>query len=327
MKQTRWMFAAAFVMAAVLVAPLARAEAPKSQPAKPIAKQNPPAGVRIERDVKYGDAPGVANLLDVYLPEKAEGELPLIIWIHGGGWQAGDKAGCPAVGMVGRGYVAASLNYRFSQEAIFPAQIEDCKGAIRFLRAHAKEYHIDPNRIGVWGASAGGHLVALLGTSGSAKEIEGTVGGNLDQTSRVEAVCDWFGPTDMSRFWEEAGTGNIFKPNPAKSPIDKLFGGPVSEKKDLVAKANPLTFVSKESAPFLIIHGDHDKLVPVAQSQILNDALKAAGVESELVVLEGAGHGGPQFTQPKVLKQIADFFDKHLNPTAKPVELPHEQSR
>jgi acetyl esterase/lipase len=132
--------------------------------------------VRFEGDLKYGDAPGKANLLDIYLPENAEGALPLIVWIHGGGWAAGDKAGCPAVGMVGRGYVAASINYRFSQEAIFPAQIEDCKGAIRWLRAHAKEYHIDPDKIGVFGASAGGHLVALLGTSGSAKEIEGTVG-------------------------------------------------------------------------------------------------------------------------------------------------------
>lgn len=135
-----------------------------------------PPSVRFEGDLKYGDAPGKANLLDIYLPENAEGALPLIVWIHGGGWAAGDKAGCPAVGMVGRGYVAASINYRFSQEAIFPAQIEDCKGAIRWLRAHAKEYHIDPDKIGVFGASAGGHLVALLGTSGSAKEIEGTVG-------------------------------------------------------------------------------------------------------------------------------------------------------
>jgi acetyl esterase/lipase len=293
-----------------------------AQPARPTTKPvSPPAGVQVERDLKYGDAPGVSNLLDIYLPKNAKGALPLIVWIHGGGWQAGDKAGCPAVGMVTRGYVTASINYRFSQQAVFPAQIEDCKGAIRWLRAHAAEYHIDPSHVGVFGASAGGHLVALLGTSGAAKEIEGTVGGNLDQSSRVQAVCDWFGPTDMSRFFEHAGDDNIFKPAPDKSPITKLFGGPAAEHKDLVAKANPITFVSKDSAPFLIMHGDKDTLVPLAQSQILADALQAAGVECHLEVLAGAGHGNG-FAKPQVLKMVADFFDKHLNPSATPIVLP-----
>jgi acetyl esterase/lipase len=296
-------------------------QSPATQPAARAAKL--PPGFKDAIDVSYGNAPGPANKLDVYWREKAEGKLPLLVWIHGGGWQAGDKAGCPALGMVPRGYVVASINYRFSQEAVFPAQIEDCKGAIRFLRAHAGEYHIDPDKIGVWGASAGGHLVALLGTTGGAnsKDIEGAVGGNVDQSSRVQAVCDWFGPTDMSQFFQEAGSDNVFKPAPEKSPINKLFGGPVEEHKDLVAKANPITFLNKDAPPFLIMHGDQDKLVPLAQSQILADALKAAGVECHLEILEGAGHGNG-FNRPDVPKMVADFFDKHLNPGATPLPAP-----
>ena len=319
----RFRFAAtAALLAALALAANTSAETPKTEtPKATSAAGKSLAGIHAERDLKYGDAPGKANLLDIYVPENAQGSLPLIVWVHGGGWEGGDKGGCPAVGMARRGYVAASINYRFSREAVFPAQIEDCKGAIRWLRAHAKEYHIDPKRVGVWGASAGGHLVALLGTSRGAKEIEGTTGGNLDQSSAVQAVCDWFGPTDMSRFFAQAGGENVFKPAPQNSPIDRLFGGPVEEHKDLVAKANPITFVSKDSPPFLIMHGDHDRLVPVAQSQLLADALKSAGVECRLEILAGAGHGDG-FNKPEVLKTVAEFFDKHLNPDAPPIVLP-----
>src|SRR5207302_149492 len=133
-----------------------------------------------------------------------------------------------------------------------------------------KEYNIDPNKIGVWGASAGGHLVALLGTTGEAKELEGAIGGNLDYSSKVQCVCDWFGPTDMAKFFPQAGSDNIFKPAPEKSPIVALFGGSLEDHKGLVAQANPITFISKTSAPFLIMHGDKDNLVPLAQSEMLD---------------------------------------------------------
>jgi dipeptidyl aminopeptidase/acylaminoacyl peptidase len=141
----------------------------------------------------------------------------------------------------------------------------------------------------------------------------------------VQAVCDWFGPTDMSVFFQEAGNDNIFKPAPEKSPINKLFGGSVEDRKSLVAKANPITFVSKDSAPFLIMHGDKDMLVPLAQSQTLAEALKKAGVECELQVLKGAGHG-TGFGVPEVIKAVADFFDKHLNPNAIPIMLPPKKA-
>ena len=174
-----------------------------------------PSTIRIIRDLKYGEAPDYANLLDIYLPPKAEGAMPLVIWIHGGCWAGGDKPDPFVVNrmvcrMVPRGYVIASINYRLLHEAIFPAQIYDCKGAIRWLRAHAARYHIDPNRVGVAGLSAGGHLAALLGTSGGVKDLEGTVGGNLDQSSSLQAVCDDCGPTDFIKYFEQAAPNNIF---------------------------------------------------------------------------------------------------------------------
>jgi acetyl esterase/lipase len=148
------------------------------------------AGVKAHRDLVYVEGGHERHKLDLYLPEKAEGPLPLLIWVHGGGWQNGSKDGCPPLraGYIERGYAVASINYRLSGHAVFPAQIEDCKAAIRWLRAHAKEYNLDAKRFGVWGSSAGGHLVALIGTSGDVKEFD--VGDHLDQSSRVQAVCD-----------------------------------------------------------------------------------------------------------------------------------------
>src|SRR5262249_12029455 len=153
----------------------------------------PLRGVRIERDATYAKVGKDRELkLDLYVPEKAEGKLPLVVWIHGGGWRGGTKTGTPAGGLAMAGFVVASVEYRLSGEAQFPAQIEDCKAAIRWLRANAEKHHIDPHRVGVWGGSAGGHLVALLGTAGDQKTWD--VGENTDQSSRVQAVCDYFGP-------------------------------------------------------------------------------------------------------------------------------------
>ena len=262
-----------------------------------------PEGVKALRDIPYVEGGHERNRLDLYLPQKAEGRLPLIVWIHGGAWLGGGKDGCPAVPLVPKGYAVASINYRLSQHAVFPAQIEDCKAAIRWLRANAAKYHIDAGHVGVWGASAGGHLVAMLGTAGNVKELEGE-GGNLDQPSRVQCVVDWFGPSDLLTM---AGSHN----NPG-SPESRLIGGAVQENKEKARKASPLTYVNKDSAPFLIMHGDQDNLVPLGQSQLLADALKKAGVEVNLVVVKGNGHGGPGFGSPENRKLIEDFFAKHL---------------
>jgi len=262
-----------------------------------------PAGVRVLRDLKYVENGHERNRLDLYLPEKVEGGLPLVVWIHGGAWQAGSKQGCPAVFLAAKGYAVASINYRLSQHAIFPAQIEDCKAAIRWLRGNAAKYQIDADHIGVWGASAGGHLVAMLGTTGNVKDLEGT-GGNLDRSSRVQCVVDWFGPSDLATM---AGSHD----NPG-SPESRLIGGTVQENKEKARKASPLTYVSKDSAPFLIMHGDQDNTVPLSQSEVLAAALKKAGVDVKLVVVKGNGHGGPGFTTPESRKLIEDFFGRYL---------------
>ncbi len=266
------------------------------------------AGVRTLKDIAYVPEGHERQKLDLYLPPaEPNAPLPLIVWVHGGAWQAGSKEGCPAVGFVEKGYAVASINYRLSRHAIFPAQIQDCQAAIRWLRAHAGEYRIDPNRFGVWGGSAGGHLVALLGTAGNVEAFD--VGSHAGVSSRVQAVCDFFGPTDfakMSSFW------TTMDHDAADSPESRLIGGPVQESPELVRRANPITYVTKDDPPFLIVHGDKDPLVPHNQSEMLYDALTKAGVEVTFYTVRGGGHGG--FKDPQVETLVDQFFAKHLRP-------------
>jgi len=255
-----------------------------------------PEGVKALRDLEYVPNGHERQKLDLYLPEKGD-KLPLIVFVHGGGWRQGSKEGSPAIRFSGNGYAVASINYRLSQHAIWPAQIEDCKAAVRWLRANAAKYRLDPDRIGVWGGSAGGHLVALLGTTGDVKDFD--KGENLKFSSRVQAVCDWFGPADFT-LWQDSNSDTL----------TQLFGGKMTKAQAL--NASPVTYVTKGDAPFLIMHGDKDPLVAMAHSERLRDALKAAGVEVALDVLPGAAHGTPEFRSEESLAKIAAFFDKHL---------------
>ena len=273
----------------------------------PLRQILPPAGPRILRDVAYVNPGHEQQKLDLYLPATGT-NLPLIVWVHGGAWRAGNKAPCPALPFLRQGYAVASINYRLSQEAVFPAQIQDCRAAIRWLRAHAREHGIDPDRIGVWGSSAGGHLVALLGTAGQMKEFD--TGEYLNVSSRVQAVCDWFGPTDFTRMSKFPGTMDH---DAADSPESLLLGGPVQKNRDKAARANPVTYVTKDDPPFLIMHGDKDPLVPLNQSELLADALKKAGVEVTFHVVQGAGHG---FGGQTNVALVRDFFGRHLHPSA-----------
>ncbi len=262
-----------------------------------------PQGVKLHADKAYVENGHERQKLDLYLPEDVKTPLPTIIWIHGGAWQGGDKRGGPALGYVKQGYAVASINYRYSQQAIYPAQIQDCQTAVRWLRSHAKEYNLDPERFGVWGASAGGHLVALLGTASDAKEFTGKEGAS-DVSARVQCVVDWFGPTDLVKLGGGRDRGN--------SPISKLLGGSSQDRLELAKSADPINYVSQDDPPFLIMHGDKDTLVPVNQSELLTESLKAAGVEVTLKVLPGAGHGGGEFTSAESSLAISDFFAKHL---------------
>ena len=274
-----------------------------------------PAGARELRDLPYVKDGAERQRLDLYLPATpaaagaAQNARPLVIWVHGGGWEGGSKHDCPAKPLLARGYAVASVGYRLSSQAVFPAQIEDCKAAVRWLRAHAGEYGIDPQRIGAWGASAGGQLVALLGTTGGTRRFD--VGGDLDQSSAVQCVLDWFGPADFLRWGDPPLTVVMDSPNTA---LARLLGGPVSTRPELARSASAVYSADKNSAPFLIMHGDHDTTVPLQQSDELATALQKAGVETTFKVVAGAGHGGPAFSQPANLQLMAAFFDRHLHP-------------
>lgn len=223
----------------------------------------------------------------------------------------GDKAGgSPLIPLANEGYAVAVISYRLSQQAKFPAQIQDCKAAVRWLRANSAKYNIDPNHFGTWGGSAGGHLSALTGTSGGSKEFE-PIGGNDSVSDRVQAVCDLFGPTDLLKMNEQSGGRGGIKHDEARSPESRLIGGPIQENKEKAERANPLRYITKDCPPFLIMHGLGDDLVPIGQSEILLDALKKQGIEATFIKLR-AGHGTPEFRQPENIKIIKEFFDKHL---------------
>ena len=246
-----------------------------------------PEGVRVVRDITYAETPEKKLLLDLYLPEAASSPPPLVVWIHGGAWRGGNKNNCPGPLLARSGLAAACINYRLSHEAIFPAQIHDCKAAVRWLRANGGRYGIDAGRIGAWGASAGGHLAALLGTSGGVADLEGDIGVR-EGSSRIQAVVDFFGPTDLLQMSQFPSS---IDHDAADSPESQLIGGPIQENKERAQRANPIRYISPDDPPFLIVHGDQDMSVPLNQSQLLYGALRRAGVPARLEIIRGAGHG------------------------------------
>jgi enterochelin esterase-like enzyme/acetyl esterase/lipase len=312
-------------LAATIILSASVAEAQTNSPAAPARRNGPggfgdpaplPAGVKAERNIPYVEHGHPNQVLDIFLPEQpSEKPLPLMIWIHGGAWLAGGHSSPPVLYLVSKGFAVASIQYRFSSDAIWPAQAYDCKAAIRFLRANAAKYNFDSNRFGVGGDSAGGHLAAFVGTSGDVKEMEGDLG-NTNFSSRVQVVVDWFGPTDLLVMGQQSGPGSMIQHNRADSPESRLLGGPVQEKKNLAKTANPLTYIDKNDPPFLIMHGDKDQLVPLGQSLMLAQALKEAGVEATMKTIPGAMHEGPQFHNAESRQLITDFLLQKLGATA-----------
>ncbi len=283
-----------------------------------------PAGIKMEKDISYIAGGDEAQKLDLYLPEKAADKpMPLVVHIHGGGWMGGSKFPCAVAMMVHTGYAVASVEYRFSQKVKFPAQIQDCQAAIRWLRAHSKEYNFDTEHVGVIGGSAGGHLSALVGTAGGKKAFA-MIGGNEEQSERVQAVCDIFGPTDFSTVVQQAADDknvkNIFEFNTPKDPYSSLIGTKLDDKEKAEA-VSPVHYVSKDNPPILILHGTHDTLVPYAQSEEFAAALKEQGVEVWLQKLPGSGHGNGGFGKPGIIKLMQNFFDKHLQGKDVKIEL------
>ena len=287
-------------------------EAPKPAP-KPEFKI--PDDVELIKDIAYSQDGNVKHKLDILrLKAPSKEPMPVIVWIHGGGFRGGSKTSgySRLMRFVQRGYLGVSIDYRFSTEAIFPAQLEDCKCAIRFLRAKAKDYNLDPDHIGVWGGSAGGNLVAMLGTTGGVKEFEGK-GGWEDQSSRVQAVVDYFGMTDFMAIEElvKKGTATArFMLHDGKDSASGLLGGKFWENPDLARKASPTTYASKDDPPFYIFHGDLDPLTNYSQGELLNERLRKAGVDSHFYLVKGGKHGWPP--RADVDDKVDAFFDKHL---------------
>lgn len=280
----------------------------------PQIPQELPDTVTLRADVVYCKAGERELKLDLVTAKAAAAKpRPALVYIHGGAWLAGDKSfGRRRLAHFAEaGYVGVSVGYRLSGEARWPAQIHDSKCAIRYLRANAKELNLDANKIAVWGDSAGGHLVSLLGTSGDVKELEGSLGWP-GVSSRVQAVVDWYGPTDFLRMDKQihgkCRGGQALKHSLASSPESKLLGAFIEAVPDKVREASPLTYVSADDPPFLIQHGDADCTVPTGQSQLLQTALNASRVKVTMHILIGAGHGGPAFSTPANLAVIRDFL-------------------
>jgi len=263
-------------------------------------------GATLYKDIVYAQTTdGTKLLLDLYLPKKQNNSpLPLIVFIHGGGWRSGSKDNCFArEQLVKYGYAAACVDYRLSGQAKFPAQINDIKAAVRWLRANAGEYNINPDKFGAWGNSAGAHLAVMLGVTGDVKELEGNVGVTA-YSSRVRAVVDWYGPVEFSaiiplknKFQEyyEAAT--------------QLIGQPLESSPDLISKASPLSYLTADDPPILIMHGVKDGVVPFQQSQTLYNALKQKGIDAIYDLYPENDH---EFHEERDYKKVVDFFDKHL---------------
>jgi acetyl esterase/lipase len=269
----------------------------------------PPHGILAVRDLNYAGTANWRQTLDLYVPEKPPSKpLPLVLFIHGGGWEQGSKNSCGIIFnlLADHAFIGASINYRLTNEGPHPAQIHDCKGAVRWLRAHAADYGIDKEKIAVFGISAGGHLVSLLGTSGEVKAMEGDIGGHLEQSSRVSCVVNFCGPVDFLTF---GGKGSAIDPENAHTAVGKLIGGKVSEHTEAAKSASPVTYITKDDPPFLHIHGTNDNLVPLDQPKEFDAALESAGISSTLLIGEGGGH---VFVSPELMTDIRTFLDKHL---------------
>ena len=255
-------------------------------------------------DIEFAKAGEKSLKLDLYLPENASEKVPLIVWIHGGGWRGGSKKNTEGLWLVKHGFAIASISYRLSHEAKWPAQIDDCRAAVRYLRSNADKYGFDGNKIAVWGESAGGLLAGYLGTKSVPK------GENV--SSEVQAVINWYGPSDLMTLPENIVSEKRTDKMVANSNASRLFGKDIRDAVDLANSISPLWNVSKNNPPFLIMQGDQDPYVVPDQSVRLHKKQKEVGAPSELYMIKGAGHGGKLFHTEEANSVILTFLNKVL---------------
>tara|TARA_R110000850_G_scaffold9033_18_gene33365 strand:- start:2629 stop:3501 length:873 start_codon:yes stop_codon:yes gene_type:complete len=288
----------ALTLLSLLCSPLTDAQQGKKK------QTGPPEGSTVQKNIVFATHDGIDLALDLYLPvEKSDKPLPVVIWVHGGGWLNGSKDKCKAAFLAPRGFAVASISYRLTDVAQWPGQINDCYAAVRWLRENAGDYGLDADHIGSFGSSAGGHLVALMGTR---------LAGEETVSSRVQAVCDWFGPADLLTMPPNVVSETRSLEAVSQSNGAKLLGATVRDIPEKAKDASALYQVTSDDPPFLIMHGSEDPGVPIDQSIRLNQALSHAGVDSELFIVEGAGHGGPEFSTDEVQTKVADFFARTL---------------
>lgn len=272
----------------------------RSEAAPPV-----PESVVWEEGVEYSNPEDTHLQLNLARPKSGSGPFPAVLCIHGGGFRAGKRESYDAlcVKLAERGYVAATMTYRLAPKHKFPAAVHDTKAAVRWLRANAAKYKINPDKLGVTGGSAGGHLAQFLGVTANVPQFEGT-GGNPDQSSAVTCVVNVYGPSDFTKSYGKSVD--------AHEVLPLWFGGDLSTHKTLHIQGSPLYWVTPNAAPTLCIHGTEDKYVAHEQAVWLIDKLKAATVEAELLTLEGAGHGFKGADAEKAEAALFDYFDKHL---------------
>jgi acetyl esterase/lipase len=267
-----------------------------------------PKGTILHGNIAYNNDTLTKHLLDIYLPANAKGKVPLVIFVHGGGWLGNDKYADigymrkTVAEVVNSGFALASIDYRFSTQAVFPAQIQDCNRAIAFLVDNAAKYSIDKNRIAVMGFSAGGHLASLIGLSKNNNVANFFMAGT-NKSFNFKAVVDFYGPAELILF-----PGN----NDPKSPESILIGATPLSRPDLAKAASPVTYVDKSDPPFLIIHGEKDDMVSNKQSQLLSSWLTVVGVKNELIIVKDAPHFGVIFDADEVRNKVISFLNEQL---------------
>lgn len=277
-----------------------------------------PAGTTVIRDLVFTRIDALELSLELYRPEQFTGTLPVVVWTFGSAWGGGGKnAQAPnASWLAQHGYAVAVIDHRGSGVAPWPAQAHDVKAAVRWLRANAQQYSLDAARFAAWGESSGGHLSSILGLTGEVAELEGA-GGSPGLSSRVQAVVDFFGPTDFLQMDAHRLSPANMGHDVATSPESRLVGGAIQENKEKVARANPIIYITPDDPPFLIVHGEQDALVPFHQSELLFAALKAAGRDVTFYKIAGAGHGGAAFYNDLTKAMVRTFLDRHLKPAAR----------
>jgi acetyl esterase/lipase len=256
------------------------------------------------RDIEYAQAGGQALTLDLYLPKATKGP-PLIVWVHGGAWRAGSKKDMPLGRLVERGYAVASVDYRLSPVAPFPAQVHDLKAAIRFLRAKAGDYGYDARRFAIAGGSAGGHLAALVGVTNGDKALEGDIGEYDGESSDVQAIVSFYGMSNLTTILTQSTPHGLKVRVPA---LQLLLGGQPDEKPELARQASPVFHVDDRDPPLLLLHGDQDQQAPINQSHELEGAYKRVNRPVTFLVLHGAAHGGRVFYDEERIQAVDEFL-------------------